>query len=160
MRAVGIDYGDRRIGLAVSDASATLARPLRVVAPRGSMRERAAAVAGEVAAVAAGPDGLALVVLGVPRALDGAAHRQTERVLAFADALRAVIGVPLVLQDERLTSVEAESRLAVRERDWRKRKARLDAAAAAVILQDYLDRSATTGGRMPSMGDGDAGEEA
>ncbi len=160
MRALGIDYGDRRIGLAVSDASATLARPLRVVAPRGSLRERAAAVAGEVAVVAAEPDGLAVVVLGVPRALAGAAHRQTERVLAFADALRAVTGVPLVLQDERLTSVEAESRLAVRERDWRKRKARLDAAAAAVILQDYLDRNATTGDRMPSMSDWDAGEEA
>lgn len=160
MRALGIDYGDRRIGLAVSDASATLARPLRVVEARGSLRERAAAVAGEVAAVAAEPDGLAVVVLGVPRALAGAAHRQTERVLAFADALRAVTGVRLVLQDERLTSVEAESRLAVRERDWRKRKARLDAAAAAVILQDYLDRNATTGDRMPSMGDWDAGEEA
>lgn len=160
MRALGIDYGDRRIGIAVSDASATLARPLRVVASRGSMRERAAAVAREVAAVAAEPDGLAVAVLGVPRALDGAAHRQTERVLAFADALRAVTGVPLVLQDERLTSVEAESRLAVRERDWRKRKARLDAAAAAVILQDYLDRNATTGDRTPSMGDWDAGEEA
>ena len=112
------------------------------------MRERAAAVAGEVAAVAAGPDGLALVVLGVPRALDGAAHRQTERVLAFADALRAVIGVPLVLQDERLTSVEAESRLAVRERDWRKRKARLDAAAAAVILQGLSGLEA----RRPAAG--------
>ena len=142
MRALGIDYGDRRIGLAVSDVSATLARPLRVGAPGGSLPERAAAVAGEVAAVAAEPDGLAVVVLGVPRALDGAAHRQTARVLAFADALRTVTGVPLVLQDERLTSVEAETRLAVRERDWRKRKARLDAAAAAVILQDYLDRAA------------------
>lgn len=160
MRALGIDYGDRRIGLAVSDASATLARPLRVLAPSGSMQERAGAVAAAVAAVAAEPDGLAVVVLGVPRALDGAAHRLTERVLAFADALRAVTGVPLVLQDERLTSVEAESRLAVRERDWRKRKARLDAAAAAVILQDYLDRNATTGARMPSMGDWDAGGEA
>ena len=50
--------------------------------------------------------------------------------------------MPIALQDERLTSVEAEQRLAVRERDWRKRKAKLDAAAAAVILQDYLDRAA------------------
>ena len=159
MRALGIDYGERRIGLAVSDVSATLARPLRVVAPGGSLPERAAAVAGEVAAVAAEPDGLAVVVLGVPRALDGAAHRQTERVLAFADVLRTVTAVPLVLQDERLTSVEAETRLAVRERDWRKRKARLDAAAAAVILQDYLDRAA--GERAPrSAGGTGAGEDA
>ena len=160
MRALGIDYGDHRIGLAVSDASATLARPLRVVASRGSLREQADAVACELAAVAAEPDGLAVVVLGVPRALNGAAHRQTERVLAFADALRAVIGLPVALQDERLTSVEAETRLAVRERDWRKRKARLDAAAAAVILQDYLDRSAASSGRLPATGDWDAGEEA
>jgi RNase H-fold protein (predicted Holliday junction resolvase) len=65
-----------------------------------------------------------------------------------------------MLQDERLTSVEAEERLAVRERDWRKRKVRLDAAAAAVILQDYLDRSAASRGRPPLMGDSDSGEEA
>ena len=49
------------------------------------------------------------------------------------------IAVPVILQDERLSSREAESRLALRESDWRKRKAKLDAAAAAVILQDYLD---------------------
>lgn len=159
MRALGIDYGDRRIGLAVSDVSATLARPLRVVMPGGSLPQRAAAVAGEVAAVAAEHDGLAVVVLGVPRALDGAPHRQTERVLAFADALRTVTAVPLVLQDERLTSVEAEMRLAVRERDWRKRKARLDAAAAAVILQDYLDRAAEKRAPHPAGGRA-AGEDA
>jgi putative Holliday junction resolvase len=58
---------------------------------------------------------------------------------AFVAALRRRTTLPVVEVDERLTSREAESRLAVRERDWRKRKARLDAAAAAVILQDYLD---------------------
>jgi putative Holliday junction resolvase len=63
----------------------------------------------------------------------------TPRVQAFAAALRARLAVPVVLQDERLTSREAESRLAVREKDWRARKKQLDAAAAAVILQDYLD---------------------
>ena len=142
MRALGIDYGDRRIGLAVSDGSGTLARPLRVVSPRGSLRERAAAVAAEVAEAAAEPDGLGLVVVGVPRALNGTPHDRTARTLAFAEALRAATRLPIALQDERLTSVEAEQRLAVRERDWRKRKAKLDAAAAAVILQDYLDRVA------------------
>lgn len=158
MRALGIDYGDRRIGLAVSDASGTLARPLRVVAPPGSLRDRAAAVAAEVAGTAAEPDGLALVVVGVPRMLNGTPHDQTARALAFAAALRGATTVPVALQDERLTSVEADARLAVRERDWRKRKARLDAAAAAVILQDYLDRAAEDGGRQALAGDPDASE--
>ena len=63
----------------------------------------------------------------------------TPRVQAFANRLGADAHVDVVLQDERLTSREAESRLAEREPDWRRRKARLDAAAAAIILQDYLD---------------------
>ena len=78
-------------------------------------------------------------MLGLPRRLDGSPHEQTARALAFAEALRARIPQPIVMQDERLSSVEAESRLAVRDRDWRSRKKKLDAAAAAVILQDYLD---------------------
>ena len=144
MRILGIDYGERRIGLAVSDTSGTLARPLRTLSPAGSLADRAAAVAAEAARLAAEPDGLSAAVVGVPRSLDGTPHRQTARTLAFVAALRASIGMPVEQQDERLTSVEAEQRLAVHERDWRKRKARLDAAAAAVILQDYLDRRTGT----------------
>ena len=63
----------------------------------------------------------------------------TPRVQAFAAAVGARIAVPVILQDERLTSREAESRLALREKDWRERKKQIDAAAAAIILQDYLD---------------------
>ena len=84
-------------------------------------------------------DGLAAVVVGWPRRLDGSATDQTPIVETFARSLKAQIDVPVVLQDERLSSTEAESRLARREKDWRKRKHLLDAAAAAVILQDYLD---------------------
>jgi len=62
-------------------------------------------------------------------------------VRAFIGALSRRTTLPIEIEDERLTSREAESRLARRERDWRKRKAKLDAAAAAVILQDYLDRA-------------------
>ena len=160
MRVLGVDYGERRIGLAVSDASGILARPWRVLEPRGSLRDRAAAVAAAVAGTAAEPDGLGLVVVGVPRALDGAPHARTVRISAFADALRAVSAVPVRLQDERLTSIEAEARLAMRERDWRKRKHRLDAAAAAVILQDYLDDVAGTSGRGFAVGEPDAEDEA
>jgi putative Holliday junction resolvase len=84
-------------------------------------------------------DGLEAVVVGWPRRLDGSPTDQTPIVEAFARALGAQIDIPVVLQDERLSSHEAESRLARREPDWRKRKQQLDAAAAAVILQDYLD---------------------
>ena len=111
----------------------------------GSLAERAAAVGAEATAMAAEEDGLGALVVGVPRSLDGTAHQQTERVLAFVEALRSSTTLPVALQDERLTSVEAEQRLATRERDWRKRKARLDAASAAVILQDYLDRNPRQG---------------
>ena len=65
---------------------------------------------------------------------------QTSRVAAFIVSLQARTSLTIATEDERLTSREAESRLAVRERDWRKRKKKLDAAAAAIILQDYLDR--------------------
>jgi putative Holliday junction resolvase len=63
----------------------------------------------------------------------------TPRVRKFAQELARLTALPVTLQDERLTSREAESRLALREKDWRARKARLDAAAAAIILQDFLD---------------------
>jgi putative transcription antitermination factor YqgF len=68
----------------------------------------------------------------------------TSTVAAFVDALRNRTPLPVVTIDERLTSREAESRLAERQRDWRARKRRLDAAAAAIFLQDYLDRHASS----------------
>jgi putative Holliday junction resolvase len=66
----------------------------------------------------------------------------TPRVEQFARRLESTTSLPVALQDERLSSREAESRLAMRDKDWRSRKAKLDAAAAAVILQDYLDSRA------------------
>ena len=93
----------------------------------------------EIGALSVDDDGLEAIVVGWPRRLDGSPTHQTANVEAFARALEAKVAVPVILQDERLSSHEAESRLATRETDWRKRKAKLDAAAAAVILQDYLD---------------------
>jgi putative Holliday junction resolvase len=138
-RVAGLDVGERRIGVAVSDATRTLARPvgvLRISGLEGDALERAAA---EVARLASEDDGLSSLVVGLPRRLDGSPNDMTPRVEAFAEALRHRTSLPVVLQDERLTSREAESRLALREKDWRARKDRLDAAAAAIILQDYLD---------------------
>lgn len=139
MRIVGLDVGARRIGVAVSDPTGTLARPWGVLARGGSDEEAVRAVALEIARFGAEDEGVAAIVVGLPRRLDGSAGDMTPRVLAFAEHLRAASGLPVVLQDERLSSREAESRLALREKDWRARKKKLDAAAAAVILQDYLD---------------------
>ena len=149
MRLLGIDMGERRIGLALSDPSGTLASPLRVLTISGQLEARVEAIAQEVDRLAREEDGLAGVVVGLPTALDGRRHAQTDQVTAFVEALRHRTPLPVSVQDERLTSREAESRLAVREKNWRRRKTRLDAAAAAVILQDYLDQSGRqkTGGR-------------
>jgi putative Holliday junction resolvase len=82
---------------------------------------------------------IGLIVVGVPKRLNGEDTDQTKPARDFAAVLRDGTGLSVEEQDERLSSHEADQRLAAREPDWRKRKAKLDAAAAAVILQDYLD---------------------
>ena len=136
---LAIDPGARRLGLALSDASGTLATPWQVVESGGSIEDDADRLAAIVTALKAEDDGLATIVVGLPLRLDGTPNEQTARARALALRLETVTGLPIVLQDERLTSREAEQRLALRMTDWRKRKERIDAAAAAVILQDYLD---------------------
>ncbi len=139
VRVLGIDYGARRIGLALSDASGTLASPWRVMMRPPSEAETLTMMVKQIEQLRAEGDGLAAVVVGWPRRLDGSPTDQTASVEGFAHALEQRIPIPVVLQDERLSSTEAESRLAMRERDWRRRKAKIDAAAAAIVLQDYLD---------------------
>jgi putative holliday junction resolvase len=138
MRVLGIDFGERRVGLAITDASATLARPLRTLRREASGPRLVADLLAEIDRLIE-EDGLSCIVVGLPLRLDGSPTGLTDRVRALARTLTTHTNVRVVLQDERLTSREAEQRLALREPDWRKRKARLDAAAAAVILQDYLD---------------------
>ena len=138
-RIVAFDVGERRIGVAVSDVSGTLARPLGTLQVNGLDARAVTAAADELARLAAEDDGVSAVVVGLPRRLDGSANDMTPRVERFARDLASRSRLPVTLQDERLSSHEAESRLGLREKDWRVRKKRLDAAAAAVILQDYLD---------------------
>jgi len=138
MRALGVDYGRKRVGLALSDASGMLARPWKTLAVAGIDRQ-VAELTREVEALAAESDGLAVIVIGWPRRLSGDPNEQTAAVERLAARLRTHAPVPIVLQDERLTSHEAEELLSKKEKDWRKRKLQLDAVAAAVILQDYLD---------------------
>ena len=139
MRVLGIDYGARRIGLALSDSTATLASPWRLIERPPSDKETLAQLLRAIEQLASEDDGLAAVVVGWPRRLDGSATSLTAEVESLAKELGQRVQVPVILQDERLTSHEAEARLAVRERDWRRRKQKIDAAAAAVVLQDYLD---------------------
>lgn len=148
MRVLAIDLGRRRIGLAISDATRTLARPLTTITmPDEVVRDDATGIRRvvdlilkEIARVEAENDAIGTIVVGLPMHLDGSTSVETMRTARIVEALKGRTSIPVVVEDERLTSREAESRLAEVEKDWRRRKARLDAAAAAVILQDYLDR--------------------
>jgi len=139
MRIVGLDLGERRIGIAISDATRTLARPVAVLRRPASDGDALRVVTDEIARLAAEEDGVDAIVIGLPTRLDGTPNEMTARVRVFAQQLQAASGLPVVFQDERLSSHEAETRLAIRDKDWRSRKKKLDAAAAAVILQDHLD---------------------
>jgi putative Holliday junction resolvase len=138
-RVLGIDVGARRVGLAISDPSGTLARPLATIHV-SSRQDAVDRVMREIARLSDEDEGLSRIVVGIPKRLDGTVTDHTRDAEAFVEALGACTALPIAREDERLTSREAESRLAVRERDWRTRKEKLDAAAAAIILQDYLDR--------------------
>ena len=140
MRVLGIDYGEKRIGLAVSDSTGMLARPVETLAVKGGQAGAVSLVIDAIARLERDDHPIEAIVIGLPRRLDGTANDQTPRVEAFAELMKKRSARPIVLQDERLTSHAADGLLAERERDWRVRKKRLDAVAAAVILQEYLDR--------------------
>ncbi len=139
MRALGVDYGERRIGLALSDATGLLASPWKTIANDANVGAAAQRIALEIDALAAESDGLDAIVIGLPRRLSGEPNQQTPRVQKLAQLLADRVSITIALQDERLTSHAADELLAERERDWRKRKRQVDAVAAALILQDYLD---------------------
>jgi putative Holliday junction resolvase len=152
VRWLGIDLGRRRVGLALSDSSATLARPWKTVTAgltTAATVDALAAIIAELAKDSLHDSAIHGIVVGLPRRLGGEDNEQTAVTREVARLLGERTGLPVQLQDERLTSREAESRLAPRERDWRKRKLLIDAVAAAIILQDYLDESAGRPERMP-----------
>lgn len=135
-RVLGIDFGERRVGLAVSDPTGTIAQPLPTLQRRRGKRAPVARVAE-----LAGEQGVSAIVIGLPLTLAGEESEWTGEVRAFGDALAARTGLPVNYVDERMTSVRAER--AVRSmglpRHRREEKDRVDAAAAMLILQAYLD---------------------
>lgn len=133
-RILAVDYGKRRIGLAVSDETGTLARPLATL----EVTDRR--TAAEAVAEAVRREGAGAVVLGNPLHMDGRQSPMAEEVGLLARRLAALLPeVPVVLWDERLTSHEAQEILKERGERLRGRKGRLDQVAAAVLLQSYLD---------------------
>ncbi|HUX75633.1 MAG TPA: Holliday junction resolvase RuvX [Anaerolineae bacterium] len=137
MRILGLDPGERRIGIAISDPTGTLAHPLQTLV-RGSREEDFAAIAALVA-----EHDVDLVVVGWPLSLDGTEGPQARRVARYTDALAACLPVPVVSWDERFTTAAADEILRqIRGRKGRRRaraRGQVDAIAAAVILQSYLD---------------------
>jgi len=137
VRILGLDPGERRIGIAISDPTGTLAHPLQTLV-RGSREEDFAAIAALVA-----EHDVELVVVGWPLSLDGTEGPQARRVARYTDALAACLPVPVVSWDERFTTAAADEILRqIRGRKGRRRaraRGQVDAIAAAVILQSYLD---------------------
>jgi len=107
VRFLGVDYGAKRIGLAISDATAMLARPWQVLPSSGDPQHAAAIIADVVPALMSDDDGLDGIVVGLPRRLDGRDTDATGAVRLFAQGLHVITALDVFLQDERLTSVEA-----------------------------------------------------
>jgi putative Holliday junction resolvase len=133
MRILGLDVGDKHVGVALSDETATLASGLPNVERRGP-RKDVKAVAELVRR-----HEVHEVVVGLPRRLDGTVGPQAEKVLAFVESLRPALRVPLVTWDERFTSVVANQALIEGGVSRQGRKALVDKVSAILILQNYLD---------------------
>lgn len=140
MRYLALDVGERRIGVALSDETATLASGLDTLTRVGP-RKDALAVADLVRL----HDAAALIV-GLPLNMDGTAGAQAEKVRAFVYGLKRHVAVPIVERDERLTTVEAHEILRKSGVAWSQRAALLDKVSAVVILQEYLDERRAGGG--------------
>ena len=136
MRILGLDVGERRIGVAAADERAQVALPVAVLERReiSADLDAIARLVQEQAAEA--------VVVGLPISLNGSLGPQAQAVKTFAEELSARLALPVQYWDERLSTVEARHRLAEAGRRGRKARAKLDALAAAIVLQSYLDSRA------------------
>ena len=128
MKYLAIDYGTKRIGLATCDPTETITSPLAVI-------ENSDKLLDEIASIIE-TENVEAVIVGLPLNMDGSVGPQAELTKKFAEQLEKAIEIPIHLQDERLSTFEAEEKLAAA--DIKKTKAPLDAIAAAQILEDYL----------------------
>ncbi len=133
MRVMGLDVGDKRIGVAMSDALLLTAQARPTIHRKNVESDigilRRLAEENEVHEI----------VVGQPLHMDGRESRQSQKVSRFADELRKVVNIPVVFWDERLTSFAAEQHLEEMGMNWRRRREHVDTMAAMIILQNYLD---------------------
>jgi len=131
MRVLALDVGKKRIGIAISDPLRVIAKPHSTIDRNKSAYDRVAQLSKELE--------VDTILIGLPLHLDGTESEQTKDVRKFAEKLAQVVGpIQIKFKDERLSSIEAEQRLADRYGDWRKRKSKIDSFAAASFLEDYL----------------------
>ncbi len=134
-RYLGIDHGDRRIGVAISDPTGTIARPHTLIANQPDPQ----AVAS-IAAIAREYE-VAQVVVGLPQNMDGSEGFRAERTRKFAELLQSAIPeIPVVFIDERLTTMQADRSLRMMDTNRKDRKQKIDCMAASLLLQTFLDR--------------------
>lgn len=151
MKILGIDYGDRRIGLAVCDQMEIIASPLSVLDRRDDT-----SAAAEIGRIAREND-VELIVLGFPLNMNGTHGPMSEKITKFGDLLKGITGLPVQLCDERLSTTFAEKALIEADMRRDKRKGVRDKVAAQVILQGFLDRRANDAAKAVES---DAGAEA
>ena len=133
MRILAIDHGTKRMGIAISDEMRTIAQPLEFIAaePLDRLFERLAQIIADKQ--------VSLIVVGVPRNMDGTYGPAAVKVQEFVTALKERVTVPIKTWDERLTSVQANRYLIEADVRRSKRKEKVDKTAAAILLQSYLD---------------------
>jgi putative pre-16S rRNA nuclease len=132
-RALGLDLGDARIGVAISDPERRLAVPLGTV-PTGAPQDL------KTINKLVNENGVTVVVVGHPISMSGAHGPRARQAEEFAGALRSFLGIPVELHDERLSTVEADRALREAGAGGRDRRRAVDRSAAAIILQAWLDR--------------------
>ena len=136
MRILAIDHGTKRIGIAISDELKMIAQPLEYVAA-----EPLAAFLARLKTLLAEKE-VELILVGMPRNMDGSYGPAAQKAEAFAAVLRAAITVPIKMRDERLTTLQANKMMIQGKVRRDKRKEKVDQMAAALLLQSYLDAGA------------------
>jgi putative Holliday junction resolvase len=132
MRYLAIDYGIKRTGLAICDAAETIAYPLAVI--QADVNKLLSKIADTVKT-----ENVEAVVIGMPLNMDDSQGSQAKLVLQFAEQLKKHIQLPIYFQDERLSTFDAQEKIAAADFTRKKKQKRLDAIAAAQILESFLD---------------------